>query len=80
MYRDVGLIPGVHYITYDGTKEDLKRVIEYYQKDEHQAELEQIAKTGCEYVRKNFNGDAVAKSLLEQLEAQQKIWLEQRGK
>ena len=79
-YRDWGLVPGVHYITYDGTKEDLKRVIEYYQKDEHQAELEQIAKTGCEYVRMNFNGDAVAKSLLERLEAQQKIWLEQRGK
>lgn len=79
-YRDWGLIPGVHYITYDGTKEDLKRVIEYYQKDEHQAELEQIAKTGCEYVRMNFNGDAVAKSLLERLEVQQKIWLEQRGK
>lgn len=65
---------------YDGTKEDLKRVIEYYQKDEHQAELEQIAKTGCEYVRMNFNGDAVAKNLLDQLETQQKIWLEQRGK
>ena len=80
MYRDVGLIPGVHYITYDGTKEDLKRVIEYYQMDEHQAELEQIAKTGCEYVRTHFNGDAVAKNLLEQLEAQQKVWFEQRGK
>lgn len=79
-YRDWGLIPGVHYITYDGTKEDLNRVIEYYQMDEHQAELEQIAKTGCEYVRMNFNGDAVAKSLLNQLEAQQKIWLEKRGK
>lgn len=79
-YRDWGLIPGVHYITYDGTKEDLKRVIEYYQMDEHQAELEQIAKTGCEYVRMNFNGDAVAKSLLDRLEAQQEIWLEQRGK
>ena len=28
MYTDLGLIPGVHYITYDGTKEDLKKVIE----------------------------------------------------
>ena len=41
MYTDVGLIPGVHYITYDGSKEDLKKVIEYYQMDEHQEELEQ---------------------------------------
>lgn len=78
-YRDWGLIPGVHYITYDGTKEDLKRVIEYYQMDEHQEELERIANTGCEYVRTHFNGNAVAKNLMEQLEAQQKIWLEKKG-
>lgn len=78
-YRDWGLIPGIHYITYDGTKEDLKRVIEYYQMDEHQAELEQIAKNGCEYVRTHFNGDAVAEKLLHDLEEQQKIWLMEKG-
>ena len=78
-YRDWGLIPGVHYITYDGTKEDLKRVIEYYQMDEHQAELERIANTGCEYVRAHFNGEVVAEKLLHDLEEQQKIWLAQRG-
>ncbi|MBO5525550.1 MAG: glycosyltransferase family 1 protein [Clostridia bacterium] len=76
-YRDWGLIPGTHYITYDGTKEDLKRVIEYYQMDEHQAELEQIAKTGCEYVKTHFNGDAVAEYLLNRLVEQQKKWLAQ---
>jgi glycosyltransferase involved in cell wall biosynthesis len=75
-YRDWGLIPNVHYITYDGSKEDLRRVIEYYQADEHQAELEQIAKTGCEYVRTHFNGDAVAESLLRNLEIEQRKWLE----
>ena len=79
-YRDWGLVPGVHYITYDGSKEDLKRVIEYYQMDEHQEELEKIAKTGCEYVRTNFNGNAAAEKLMQQLEEQQTIWLEQRGK
>lgn len=78
-YRDWGLIPGVHYITYNGTKEDLKRVIEHYQKEENQEELEKIAKTGCEYVRKYFNGDAVAEYLLKKLEEQQEIWLKQRG-
>lgn len=78
-YRDWGLIPGVHYITYDGSIEDLRRVIEYYQMDEHQAELEQIAKTGCEFVRDNFNGDAVAKKLMHDLEEQQKIWLKERS-
>ena len=74
-YRDWGLIPGVHYITYDGTKEDLRRVIEYYQMEEHQEELEKIAKTGCEFVRTNFNGDAVAKKLIKQLEEKQEEWL-----
>ena len=28
MYRNLGLIPGVHYISYDGTKEGLRQVIE----------------------------------------------------
>lgn len=74
-YRDWGLVPGVHYITYDGSKEDLKRVIQYYQMDEHQEELEKIAKTGCEYVRTHFNGDAVAENLLKQLEERQREWL-----
>lgn len=79
-YRDWGLIPSVHYITYDGTKEDLKRVIEYYQMDEHQAELEQIASAGCDYVRTHFNGDTVAEKLLHDLEEQQKEWLKSNGK
>lgn len=74
-YRDWGLIPGVHYITYDGTKEDLKAKIEYYQMDEHQEELERIAKTGCEYVRTHFNGDAVAENLLKQLKEKQREWI-----
>lgn len=76
-YRDWGLIPGIHYITYDGSKEDLKRVIEYYQMEEHQAELERIANTGCEYVRTNFNGDTVAERLLNQLIERQKKWLKE---
>ena len=77
-YNDWGLIPGVHFITYDGTKEDLKRVIEYYQKLENQAELERIAKTGCRYVRENFNGEAVAKKLMHNLLIEQQKFL-QRG-
>lgn len=75
MYRDLGLIPGVHYISYDGTKEGLKSVVEYYQQDEHQKKLEQIAKTGCEYVRKHFTGGEVAKKLLASLKEQQQNWL-----
>lgn len=67
MYRDYGLIPGVHYIPYDGTKEGLRSVVEYYQKPENQEELEKIAKTGCYYVRQNFCGDVVAKKLLDNI-------------
>lgn len=77
-YRDWGLVPGKHFIAYDGSKEDLKAKIEYYQKDENQEELEKIAKAGCEYVRKNFCGDAVAEQLMKNLEMQQKIWLNKK--
>lgn len=67
MYRDYGLVPGVHYISYDGTKNGLRKTIEYYQAPEHQDELEHIAKTGCEFVRKNFQGDVVAEHLMKEL-------------
>ncbi len=69
MYRDYGLIPGTHYIAYDGTKEGLRKTIEYYQAPENQEELERIARTGCEFVRKNFRGDLVAENLIKQLVA-----------
>lgn len=75
MYRDLGLVPGVHYIAYDGSKEDLKRVIEYYQTATNQSELERIAQTGCEYVRNNFCGNKVARKLIDDLESLQKEWL-----
>lgn len=74
MYRDLGLIPGVHYITYDGTKEGLRKTVEYWQRPENQDELEQIAKRGCEYVRKNFCGKKVAENLMTALKKQQSEW------
>jgi len=66
-YEDYGMKEGVHYIGYDGTIEDLKAKISYYQKPEHQDELEAIAKTGCEFVRKNFCGPVIAKNLTDRL-------------
>jgi glycosyltransferase involved in cell wall biosynthesis len=74
MYTDLGLYPGVHYIGYDGSLEDLKAKIQYYQAPEHQEELERIAATGCAYVRENFNGNTAAENLLKQLKEQQAIW------
>ena len=76
MYRDYGLIPGIHYIAYDGTKEGLRYIIEYYQKKENQEKLEIIAKTGCDFVRKNLCGTKVAEELIEKLKVEQNKWLE----
>ena len=73
-YEDYGMQEGVHYIGYDGTLEDLKAKIRYYQRPEHQEELEQIAKTGCEFVRKNFRGPIVAEKLLKTLVMEQRNW------
>lgn len=75
MYRDLGLIPGVHYIAYDGTKENLRKTVEYYQKPENQTELEQIARQGCSYVRSHFNGNYVARTLLASIIERQNQWL-----
>lgn len=66
-YEDYGMKEGIHYIGYDGTLEDLKNKIAYYQKPEHQKELEQIAQTGCEFVRKNFCGEIIAQKLIDKL-------------
>lgn len=66
-YEDYGMKEGVHYIGYDGTIEDLKSKISYYQQPEHQKELERIAKTGCEFVRNNFCGPVVAEKLVTRL-------------
>ena len=74
-YEDYGMKEGVHYIGYDGTLEDLKAKISYYQQPEHQQELESIANAGCEYVRSHFNGNAAAESLLNNLLEAQQRWL-----
>lgn len=74
-YEDYGMKEGVHYIGYDGTLDDLKAKISYYQQPEHQQELESIAKAGCEFVRSHFNGKAAAESLLNNLLEAQQRWL-----
>ena len=74
-YEDYGMQEGVHYIGYDGTLEDLKAKIRYYQRPENQEELEQIAKTGYEFVRKNFCGHVVAERLIQSLKVEQQKWL-----
>lgn len=68
MYRDLGLIPGEHYISYNGTKEGLRSTIEHWQRPENQAELERIAASGCRFVRENFCGPKVAARLVDKLQ------------
>ena len=79
-YEDYGMKEGVHYIGYDGTIEDLKAKISYYQMQEHQDELGQIAKTGYDFVRENFCGTTVAEKLMKALKAEQMKWLKSIGK
>lgn len=74
MYRDMGLIPGEHYITYDGTPEGLRTTIEYWQRPENQDELERIASNGYRFVTENFNGQRVAEQLIDELIAKQAQW------
>lgn len=79
-YEDYGMKEGVHYIGYDGTLDDLKAKISYYQQPEHQEELERIAKAGCEFVRSQFNGPVAAESLLNNLLDAQRRWLAEHPK
>lgn len=53
MYRDLGMVPGEHYVAYDGSLEDLVLKIKYYQ--EHLDELQVIAECGHNFVCTNLS-------------------------
>lgn len=61
-YRDLGLIPGVHYISYDGTMEGLIETIHYCMS--HTEEVKIIAERGENFVRNYFNQETVAKNFV----------------
>lgn len=65
MYADLWLVPWVHYIWHDWSLEDIIEKIKYYQ--EHEEELAIIANNGCEFIRKNFKWEVVAKKFYEDL-------------
>jgi len=58
MYRDIGLIPDKHYISYSGDLDDLTAKIKFYQKNPD--ELQRIANNGYVFVKKKFHGRDVA--------------------
>lgn len=78
-YEDYGMKEGVHYIGYNGTLEDLKAKITYYQQPEHQEELECIANAGYEFAQTHFREEQVAKELLDKLILAQQKWLSKRN-
>ena len=65
MYSDLGMKPNVHYIVYDGTIDNLKSVIHFYQT--HPRELSIIANNGSQFVEDNFRSKEVVKLLLNNL-------------
>lgn len=66
MYHDIGMIPGIHYIAYDGTLESLKDKIAYYQSAPD--ELEKVAENGCDFVHKYLNAKTVTNLFVKQLQ------------
>lgn len=65
MYRGLGLIPGIHYISYDGSFDDFIGKIRYYQL--HTEEAAQIAEQGESFIREHFNEDEVARTFFDAL-------------
>lgn len=65
MYTDIGMVNKKNYIAYDGTLEDLKRKIQYYQKNPE--ELEEIAKNGHEFAKQRFSEERVVSDFIKYL-------------
>lgn len=68
MYSDLGMLANVHYVSYDGSLEDLMRKVSYYQ--DHNDQLELIASNGYEFVTNNLNVEAVYRKFIDQLKSQ----------
>ncbi|WP_431483845.1 glycosyltransferase [Pseudomonas solani] len=66
MYRDIGMVPGVHYVAYDGTLEHLLERVAYYQ--QHADELEQIAEQGYQIAHTTLSSTSVYSKFLASLE------------
>lgn len=73
IFEDMGMTAGTHYISYDGTMEDLIAQIRYYQQPENQTKLEKIANNGYALVRSKFSKEAVGREYVKSL---RKIWAE----
>lgn len=67
MFTNLGLVPGIHYVTYrENDMDDLVNKIRYYQKNPQR--LKAIAEKGCLYVRTKLNKKAIADNFWKDLE------------
>lgn len=66
MYTKLGMKPGIHYIAYDGSYDDMIDKIRYYQV--HERELAMIARNGFQFVRDNLNSEIVFKRFIKQFQ------------
>lgn len=66
MYRDIGMVPGVHYVSYDGTLKGLTEQVAYYQV--HTEELELIAEQGYLLACTKLSSDSVYSRFIERLD------------
>ncbi len=66
-YTDIGMVSGIHYISYDGTLEDLRKKCEYYLSPEHERELRKIAENGYKFAREHFTKNYVGKLLVDKI-------------
>lgn len=64
MYRDIGMVPGIHYIAHDGTVEGLMDKVRHYQQPGSALELERIAQAGFDFVTQTLTADRVYSWLL----------------
>lgn len=57
MYRDLGMVPGVHYIAYDGSIDDLMSKVRYHQ--QHPERTQAIAEAGRNFAQTVLSPDVV---------------------
>lgn len=74
-YEDYGMKEGIHYIGYNGTPQDLKEKILYYQKPENQDKLKLISENGYQFAINHFQGEIIAKQLINELKMRQQVFL-----
>jgi hypothetical protein len=65
MYRNIWLIPWIHYIWHNWKLDDIIKKITYYQN--HQDELQIIAKNGENFINNNFRPEKIAKTFFNDL-------------